>query len=66
MTIPDLSRARWFISSYSTDNGTCVEVAALPHQVAARDSRSPDAGHLIVTRRTFRAFTRAAARDHLR
>lgn len=63
MPTPDLHHARWFVSSHSSDNGTCVEVAALPGRVATRDSTNPHAGHLLVTRHAFRAFARAAA-DH--
>lgn len=48
MSAPDLSTARWFKSSYSSNNGTCVETAFLPDAVAVRDSKDPDGGTLIV------------------
>lgn len=42
----DLSDARWFKSTRSGNNGTCVEVAFLGcptagHRVATRDSKDP-------------------------
>ena len=33
---------QWFKSSYSTNNGACVEVAFTERRVAARDSKNPD------------------------
>jgi hypothetical protein len=32
---------QWFKSSYSTNNGECVEVAFTGNRVAARDSKNP-------------------------
>ena len=44
MTEIDLSCAQWHKSSYSGQNGNCVEVARnLPALVAVRDSKAPDA-----------------------
>lgn len=57
----ELRHAHWFVSSHSGNNGTCVEVAALPGRVAARDSKNRTGGHLLVTRHTFATFTHAAA-----
>ncbi|WP_371652457.1 MULTISPECIES: DUF397 domain-containing protein [unclassified Streptomyces] len=38
----ELADARWRKSSYSGDQGgDCVELAALPHTVAVRDSKNP-------------------------
>ena len=43
MTGIDLSRAEWRKSSYSSQDGNCVEVARnLPGLVAVRDSKHPD------------------------
>jgi hypothetical protein len=43
MTGIDLSRAEWRKSSYSSQDGNCVEVARnLPGLVALRDSQAPD------------------------
>jgi hypothetical protein len=50
MTSADLSRAKWRKSSYSSQNGACVEVARnLPGIVAVRDSKNPDGPVLIVS-----------------
>ncbi|MEU9886856.1 DUF397 domain-containing protein [Sphaerisporangium sp. NPDC051011] len=38
----DLTTARWIKSSYSGDEGNCVELAALPGKdMAVRDSKRP-------------------------
>jgi hypothetical protein len=50
MTSADLSRAKWRKSSYSSQNGACVEVACnLPGVIAVRDSKNPDGPALIVS-----------------
>ena len=57
MNAIDLSRAEWRKSSYSSQDGNCVEVARnLPGLVAVRDSKSPDAPSLLVSPGTWRAF----------
>jgi hypothetical protein len=55
----DLTRAKWFKSSYSNANGgQCVEVAAnLPGVVAVRDSKDPDGPKLIFEPGQWVAFT---------
>jgi hypothetical protein len=46
----DLSRAVWHKSSYSSQDGNCVEVAAnSPGTVAVRDSKHPDGPKLAFT-----------------
>jgi len=55
----DLSRAEWHKSSYSSQDGNCVEVARnLPGLVAIRDSKQPDGPNLLVSPETWRVFIR--------
>jgi len=57
MTQIDVSRAEWHKSSYSSQDGNCVEVARnLPGLVAIRDSKSPDGPNLLVSPETWRTF----------
>ena len=57
MTEIDLSRARWQKSSYSSQDGNCVEVARnLPGLVALRDSQAPDGVKLVISQETWRVF----------
>jgi hypothetical protein len=37
----DPSTVRWIKSSYSSNNGACVELAVLADRVATRDSKNP-------------------------
>ena len=61
MTEIDPSRAEWRKSSYSGQDGNCVEVARnLPGLVAVRDSKEPDGAKLVISREAWRAFIRAA------
>jgi len=60
MTEMDLSRAKWHRSSYSGQDGNCVEIARnLPELVAVRDSKAPDGAKLVVSRETWQAFIRS-------
>jgi uncharacterized protein DUF397 len=56
----DLTRANWHKSSYSTQNGSCVEVARTPGAtaVAVRDSQDPYGPALAFTAREWQAFLR--------
>ncbi|MDQ4103139.1 MAG: DUF397 domain-containing protein [Actinomycetota bacterium] len=57
MTGPYLVIARWRISSFSGNNGTCVEVAALPNgRIAVRNSNHPRAGVVLFTRAEMKAW----------
>ncbi|WDZ84441.1 DUF397 domain-containing protein [Micromonospora cathayae] len=62
MSTPDLSRARWFTSSRSTNNGDCVECALLPDLVAVRDSKDPAGPVLTFTDAQWSAFVTAPPR----
>ncbi|WP_416964697.1 DUF397 domain-containing protein [Streptomyces sp. Agncl-13] len=44
------TKLHWFKSSYSDDNepGDCVEVAVASAAIHVRDSKSPQAPHLVV------------------
>jgi len=57
MTEIDLSRAEWRKSSYSSQDGNCVEVARnLIGLVAVRDSKSPYGTKLTVSHEAWLAF----------
>jgi hypothetical protein len=59
MTEIDLSRAEGHKSSYSSQDGNCVEVARnLPGLVAVRDSREPGRAKLLVSQETWQVFIR--------
>ena len=60
MTEMDLSRTEWHRSSYSGQDGNCVEAARnLPGLVAVRDSKAPDGVKLVVSREAWRVFIRS-------
>ncbi|WP_158892335.1 DUF397 domain-containing protein [Amycolatopsis anabasis] len=57
----DLINVPWRKSTYSGGdgaNGDCVEVAFIGPAVAVRDSKSPEAGALVVSAAAWRAFLR--------
>ena len=59
MNAIDLSRATWHKSSYSSQNGDCVEAADnLPGTVVVRDSKDPQGPVLAFSDHDWRAFVR--------
>lgn len=54
----DLSDVRWRKSSRSTNYGNCVEVAFAGPAVAARDSKDPEGGSILLPVETWTAFVR--------
>jgi Domain of unknown function (DUF397) len=58
MSLYDLSRAVWRTSSYSGQNGDCVEVARnVPGVIAVRDSKDRGGPTLTFSPATWEAFT---------
>jgi hypothetical protein len=57
----DLTSAEWRKSSYSSNGGNCVEVAAnLPGIVAVRDSKNPDGPALVFATADWHEFIAGA------
>jgi hypothetical protein len=57
----DLTGAQWRTSSYSSNNGNCVEITVnLPGVVAVRDSKNPHGPALVFTADEWRAFLSGA------
>jgi Domain of unknown function (DUF397) len=57
--------AIWRKSSYSGQNGTCVEVAALGSLVGVRDSKSTTSGHLALATHGWHKLVDAVKNDQL-
>lgn len=56
----DLSDAAWFKSSYSTNGGTCIEVApGFTGIMPVRDSKDPSGPALVFPADAFAAFVAA-------
>ncbi len=53
---------KWVKSSYSAQEGDCVEIAALLNGVAVRDSKDPDGPVLHFTADEWREFLARAKR----
>ena len=49
----------WRKSSYSSHNGSCVEVAIATPSVGVRDSKNIEAGHLTLTTVAWSGFINA-------
>ncbi|MFB6554907.1 MULTISPECIES: DUF397 domain-containing protein [unclassified Streptomyces] len=55
-------KLEWIKSSYSSDDGpSCVEVAAAPHRILVRDSKTPQGPRLALTPATWATFLPYAA-----
>ena len=54
LPIPD--QPRWFTSSYTANNGACVECAELPHHMAVRDTKDRQGPVLRVDHHTWHGF----------
>ncbi|MEU8955876.1 DUF397 domain-containing protein [Streptomyces sp. NPDC048518] len=61
----NVSGPEWFKSSYSSSNesGDCVEVAATPHTIHIRDSKTPDRPHLTLAPSAWSTFLPYASRN---
>ncbi len=59
-----MSKATWRKSSRSNAQFHCVEVALTSNNVAIRDSKDPDEGHLAITRDQWRSFLRSLNTGH--
>ncbi|MEU4739057.1 DUF397 domain-containing protein [Actinosynnema sp. NPDC023658] len=53
---------RWVKSSYSMENGSCVEVAAAPASIAVRDSKNVDGAVLAFPAARWAGFLATAGR----
>jgi hypothetical protein len=56
-----LFMATWRTSSFSNGGGNCVEVVASNDKVAARDSKAPGDGVLVLSRAGFASLIRNLA-----
>lgn len=57
VTADELANATWRKSSFSNDQGQCVETAALSNGgIAVRNSNHPDAGAVVFTRAEMSAW----------
>ncbi|MES9536249.1 MULTISPECIES: DUF397 domain-containing protein [unclassified Actinomadura] len=56
----------WRKSTHSDETGgQCVELAALPHAIAIRDSKAPKSGYLALTPHAFADLLARAKQDEL-
>jgi hypothetical protein len=56
MTAPEPDSIVWRTSSYSTNQGACVQIAPAPDRVLIRDSKNPTGPALTVPTQAWCAF----------
>ncbi len=57
MSTPDLSKAMWRKSSFSAQDGSCVEVTTLGDgRIAVRDSKQPEGGTVLLGQTAMTAY----------
>jgi len=56
----------WRTSSFSNGGGQCIEVGELGRATAVRDSKAPEAGHLVLEGRQWASFVEAVKRDRFK
>jgi len=66
MNAPAPGSVRWVKSSFSTNNGVCVEVASVPSLILARDSKNADGPVLSFLPSSWAAFLTKVAGQHSR
>lgn len=60
------SRSEWFKSSYSGQNGECVEICRDATAIGVRDSKDPGGGVLAVSDAAWADFVAAVRRGEFR
>jgi hypothetical protein len=63
--IQEPTATEWRKSSRSHDDGACVEIAALGHSIAVRDSKNPDGPRLALDHAQWRYLTARVASGEL-
>ncbi|WP_282796927.1 DUF397 domain-containing protein [Streptomyces sp. CC224B] len=65
-TRANFANAHWVSSSYSSGEGQCVEIAAVPGAVAARDSKDRTGPVIVFAREGWDSFIRGLTAHGLR
>jgi hypothetical protein len=52
-----MMNVEWRKSTYSTDQGNCVEAASVPDAIAIRDSKNPNGPNLAFAPESWEAYT---------
>lgn len=63
MSTAKFGSGSWRKSSFSGENGTCVEVAHIDPEVGIRDSKNTAAGYLTVARAAWTSFVHVVSAD---